>query len=191
MTQTLLTGAPILQFPPLNQSLPVTLDGTPAHPMYIRQQGEQFKALQSVAQDQANTIAGLTAQVDTLTRTLTSISYPSGLIVTATGIDATTAEIVVNTHQRVYLDHTVTVNGATVYPLAYGVTYQLYYDDPTQVGGNVQFVAGTDPAAAATSSTNPGRVFLGAVTMPNASGDPPTSGKGGVPPGWPPGNPPP
>lgn len=166
-----------LVYPPLNQKTPIVLaDGT-AHPMFLLQMQAQFDRLND--------------QIAQLKTTQNGTSYTVGLAIASNPVTTTQADIVIGSHQRVYWNHTVTVDGGAVFPLAYDTTYQLYYDDPNQTGGPVAYLVTSDPTVAATSSTHPGHVFLGAVTTPTNSGASPTAGKGGVPPGWPPGNPPP
>ena len=71
--------------------------------------------------------------------------------------------------------------------LDYGEAYSIYYDDADRAGGAVTYVATLDPTIAVTSDAHPSRHLVGVVSTPATSGDPPTTGGGTRPPGFPPG----
>lgn len=115
------------------------------------------------------------AQIEDLSRILRSLSAMSGATVAAEA-DGASAKATVTAHTRAYLDTTIAVDAGEVTGLAYGVLNFLYYDDPDDEGGAVTYLATTTQADALTSADNPGRHFVGSVTAPATSGDPPTTG---------------
>jgi len=114
------------------------------------------------AADSANTVAAIIG------------GYPSGLTLTASA-DGATAKIVVSSHTMIYPDKTVSVTGDTLSGLAYGTSYDIYYDDPARAGGAVTFNAVTD-GTAFPSPTNPSRIYIGSAMTPATSGDPDVTG---------------
>lgn len=77
------------------------------------------------------------------------------------GDDAT---ITIPSHSRLYGDGTiVTVNGGSIDGKNLGTRLFIYYDDPTQAGGSVNYHTTTDPLNAGQSR---GRHFVGVITTP-------------------------
>jgi hypothetical protein len=100
-----------------------------------------------------------------------AVSFPLGLTITAAG-DGT---ITIGNHTRRYTDgHAdVAVTGATVASgLGPGDFRAIYYDDPDRVGGAVTYGLDADDIDARVSPANPGRHYVGYVTVP-AAGSPP------------------
>lgn len=124
------------------------------------------------------------AQIDRLNATLRNTSYTESLTM-ASEADGATAKITISAHTRVYTDKTVTVDAGEIDGLDYNTTYSVYYDDEDRDGGAVTYEATTLASEATTSGTNPNRHLLGVVLTPATSGDPPTSGSGSSPPGFP------
>ena len=113
--------------------------------------------------------------ISDIQRTLRALSYPADAAVGAEA-DGVTAKATVSAHTRAYLDTTVAVNAGEVTGLTYNTLNFLYYDDPNNAGGAVSYIATTNQADALTSAGNPNRHFVGSVTAPATSGDPPTTG---------------
>lgn len=123
-------------------------------------------------------------QIDRLNAALRNTSHTEDLTLASAAAGAT-ASIAITAHRRVYTDRTVELDGDTITGLDYDTTYSVYYDDAAREGGAVTYVATTTATEAVTSGTHPNRHLLGLVTTPATSGDPPTSGSGSVPAGFP------
>ena len=117
----------------------------------------------------------------TLNGQMIASQYPSAdMVITATV--ATPDTISISAHQCVYTDRTVSVaSGSLTGTWATGTLVHIYYDDLARAGGAVTYHDTTTAADAAQSSTNPGRHYVGSITIP-ASGS--TSGITAAPPGW-------
>lgn len=109
-------------------------------------------------------------------------AYTVGCTVVAAANGAT-AKVTISSHTLVYPDKTVSVDAGEVDGLAYNTAWNVYYDDQTRVGGAVSYAAANDSTAFA-SDTNPYRHFVGTVTAPATSGDPPNTGAGRNPIGY-------
>lgn len=129
-------------------------------------------------------LADIQDQIDRLNATLRNTSYTVDLVMEGVA-DGATAKITVSAHSRVYTDETVTLDAGEVDGLLYNTVYNVYYDDADRTGGAVTYAVATLASDATTSSANPNRHLLGVVTTPANSGDPPTSGSGSAPPGYP------
>lgn len=128
----------------------------------------------------------LQEQFARIIRQTIATSYANGLTLTASA-DGATAKVDYSAHVRVYSDLSVPVDGGEITGLDYAKAYFLYYDDPEREGGDVEVFATTNPTVAVASSTYPARHLIGGVTTPGSDLDPPTSGGGTIPPGFPPG----
>jgi len=101
-------------------------------------------------------------------------------------LQATDTLIDIEAHARLYADRQVDVDGGTIAPAAAaGQLNHVCYDDIGRQGGAVNYLVFTDPAAAATSSANPDRHYVGSILTPAAGQT--SSGGGATPPGWSPG----
>lgn len=129
-------------------------------------------------------LADQQAQIDRLNATLRNTSYTTDLTM-GSAADGATAKITVSAHSRVYTDKTVIVDAGEISGLLYNTTYSVYYDDETRDGGAVTYEVTTLASDATTSGTHPNRHLLGVVLTPATSGDPPTTGSGSSPPGYP------
>lgn len=117
----------------------------------------------------------------TLNGQLIASQYPStDLVITATA--GTPVSISISAHHCIYTDRTVSVNAGTLTgSWSSGTLVHLYYDDLARAGGAVTYNATTTASMAAQSATNPGRHYVGSVTIP-ASGS--ATGTGATPSGW-------
>lgn len=140
----------------------------PAHYDFI----ELFNKLSQTTQDQLNQILSLIA----------AISWPYGLAIQGVA-DGLTAKITLSAHTRVSLSTAVSVDAGEVTGVAYATLYYVYYDDPSRAGGAVDYEATTVQVDAFASTAFPYRLFVGSVTAPATSGDPPTDGTPANPPG--------
>lgn len=155
-----------------------------------RQEGVQANvdaALQAVVDALAATVAALEVQVERLTGQTIGTSFADGLTLDAAA-DGATAKATISAHTRTYTDDSSPVSAGEVTGLAYGATYSIYYDDADREGGAVTYEATDDPTEAVTSASHPHRHLVGVVTTPATDADPPTSGGGTRPPGFPPGD---
>lgn len=134
-------------------------------------------------------ITRIDEQVERITRAIRANSYTTGLTLGAEA-DGATAKITVSSHIRRYLDGNVNVSAGEVDGLDYATEYAVYYDDEDREGGTVTYEATENGGDAVTSNANPDREFVGYVTTPATSGDPPTTGGGTLPPLYPPDGPP-
>ena len=108
-------------------------------------------------------------------------SFPIGLTITA----AADGTVTISDHTRRYTDgHAdVAVTGATIASgLAPGTFRGIGYDDPDRAGGAVTYQLFANDIDARVSPANPGRHYVGYVTIPTA-GSPPADGGGASPPG--------
>jgi len=140
----------------------------PAHYEFI----ELFNKFSQTVQDQLNEILATQA----------AISWPYGLTISGVA-DGATAKITLTAHTRVSLSTAVAVDAGEVTGLAYATLYYVYYDDEARAGGAVTYQATTDQLDAFASVDFPYRLFVGSVTTPATSGDPPTDGTPAGPPG--------
>lgn len=123
-------------------------------------------------------------QIDRLNAALRNTSHTEDLTLSAAA-DGATASITVTAHRRVYTDRIVELDADTITGLDYNKTYSVYYDDADREGGAVTYVATENATIAVTSGDHPNRHLLGLITTPATSGDPPTTGSGSVPAGFP------
>ncbi len=163
----------MVDLPRLSASAPITQDGPgkpglEPHYNYV----EFFNRLIQSIEDQLNDINAL----------LGAISWPDGLTIQGVA-DGATAKITLSDHTRVYLNLAVAVDAGEVLGVAYATQYYVYYDDPNRAGGTVNYLATTTKLDAFASATNPYRLYVGTVTTPATSGDPPTDGTPAQPPG--------
>jgi hypothetical protein len=129
-------------------------------------------------------VDGLQTQIDRLNTQTIGTSYANGLALSGVA-DGATAKITISVHTRVYTDLTVNLDAGTLTGLAYATTYFVYYDDEDREGGAVSYMTTTNPTVAVTSAPHPYRHFVGTVTTPATSGDPPETGGVVTPPGFP------
>ena len=163
----------------------VTRELTPSSPFL--QFMEALRTMQeSIDTRQDELLAALSVQIARLTGQTIATSFADGLTLSAEA-DGATAKAIISSHTRTYTDASVSVTGATVTGLDYGEAYSIYYDDADRAGGAVTYVATLDPTIAVTSDAHPSRHLVGVVSTPATSGDPPTTGGGTRPPGFPPG----
>lgn len=146
-----------------------------------------INALQIVQDEQAALLAALQAQVERLTGQTIGTSFADGLTVTGVA-DGATASIVISAHTRTYTDEAKAIDAGIVSGLEYGKTYSVFYDDPDRIGGAVTYQVTLDPPQAVTSAAHPFRHLVGVAMTPATDLDPPTTGGGTRPPGWPPGD---
>lgn len=146
---------------------------------------QQQEALQLVVDELLAQQEQINNQNSAIERQLILTSYANGIEIIAEA-DGATAQVTINDHTRVYTDKTVAVTGDVLTGLEYGKAYFLYYDDPTRAGGAVSILATLDPTQAVTSDLYPARHQVGGVTTPATAGDPPNTGGGTRPPGFPP-----
>ncbi len=163
----------MVDLPRLSSSAPITQDGPgkpglEPHYNYV----EFFNRLIGSIEGELNQINSLIA----------AISWPYGLTIHGVA-DGATAKITRSAHTRVSLSTAVAVDGGEVTGLAYATLYYVFYDDPSRAGGAVTYDATTVQLDAFASTDNPYRLFVGSVTTPATSGDPPTDGTPAGPPG--------
>lgn len=120
----------------------------------------------------------LQSQITDLERAVRALSFPSGAAISGTDAGAN-ATVAVTAHTRLYGNTSVAVDAGSVTGLAYGSRRFIYYDDPDNAGGAVTYQATATQADALTSTTNPGRHFVGTIVTPAAAA-PPTTGDVGV-----------
>lgn len=147
-------------------------------PLFLRYfNNDVLKSIETVLNNQQD-------QIDRLNAALRNTSYTVDLTM-GSGADGATAKITVSAHTRVYTDKTVTVDAGEIDALLYDTIYNVFYDDADRDGGAVDYGVALLASDATTSSDHPNRHLLGVVTTPATSGDPPTTGSGSAPPGYP------
>jgi hypothetical protein len=138
--------------------------------------------------DQLNDVVNQIVTLNNLVTTQTlqaalanSYTDPTSVLTSMTTSGAAT--ITVSAHTRRYADgSSVAVNGGTLNPATLGVTYYVYYSDPTHAGGAVTYQMSQNAADAAQTG---GIHCVGSIAVSTTDTTSPTPGDGAPPPGVP------
>ena len=147
--------------------------------------GELKPAIERQEQRQDELLETQGAQLSTIEGLLRSVSYTTGLTISAAP-DGATVTITVSDHLRVYVDKLVNVTGTVIEGQPYDTDLFIFYDDEARDGvPDFGYGASSDSVDAVPAFYWPFRHLVGAVHTPLNSAAPFETGSTSEPPGFP------